>query len=97
MGMFSVASFWAQAAGDGIPQWMLQFGALGLCSFMVLQNYNQQRALSGVIERKDREIASLVNRLETITLQNAKAMNRLAQALEDRPCLASDQRIYFDR
>lgn len=57
------------------PDWIIQFGALGIVLFMVFQNYRQTRDLM------------------KLSADNARSMNRLAQALEDRPCLQDDQRI----
>lgn len=91
--VFGASSLAASAVGGDAPQWLFQFGALGLCAFMVFQNYNQQNRLTKVIDRKDGEIGTLVDRLEEISSRQAEGLARLAQALEDRPCVAGDQRI----
>lgn len=57
------------------PNWVIQFGALGIVAFMVFQNYRQTRELM------------------KLSAEQARAMNRISQCLEDRPCLQDDQRI----
>jgi len=64
----------------------LQFGALGLVGFMVFQNYRQSRD-------KDKTISSQSERMARLIADDTDAKNRLAQVLEDRPCIAKDQRI----
>ena len=72
---------------------VLQFGALGLCAYMV---YDQR------IERKAQrdERIELVTSLRAKEIENKKllekfidATNRLSEALEDKPCLLGDQRV----
>lgn len=76
---------------------ILQFGALGLCAYMV---YDQR------LERKQHreERKELVQSLQTKEHENkmlienfTAATNRLAEALEDKPCLIGDQRIEFNK
>ena len=67
----------------------LDYGALGLCAFMVAWMcwHNSQLAASN--DRKDKILGEL-------NAKNTAAYNRLANLLEDRPCLFKDNRIKDD-
>lgn len=64
----------------------VQYGALGLCAVMVIFLINLIKAQAEVIKEKDKKLMSLLE-------AHLKATNRLAEALEDRPCLESDSRV----
>ncbi len=64
----------------------LEYGSLSVIAFMVIQNYRQSKYAA---ERDDKKN----ERLEELTTKNTSALNRMAQALEDRPCLGGDQRL----
>ena len=76
----------ATMLGQALGTAALQFGALGLCAFMVMQNYRAQRAMAAELDRRNQ-------RMEDLVAHNTESMNRLAQALGDRPCLREDSRI----
>lgn len=88
LAVFAAAGVAADLVGPAIPwaDWIMRFGALGLCGFMVFQNYRQMRETNRVLNRKDAEIRRLSD-------NSVAAMNRIAEALEDRPCLAGDSRV----
>ena len=64
----------------------LQYGALGLCAVMVLHNAYERRAQAKELDRRAQVMEGLIQ-------ANTAAMNRLAGALGDRPCLADDSRV----
>ncbi len=64
----------------------LQYGALGLCAIVVIFLCGHIRVLTDKIDRKDRVLGELYEK-------NTKAYSRLADLLEDRPCLMKDKRI----
>ena len=80
------------AAGFGIVsevptlEPVLQYGALGLCGAMVVMNWLSSREMAKRLDESRTRIVELHTR--TIT-----TLDRLCQALEDRPCLANDQRV----
>ena len=59
---------------------------ISLLAFMVFQSYRQQTAMGKQLDKQNARLAQLV-------ADDTDAKNRLAQALEDRPCLKGDQRI----
>jgi len=80
------------------PAWISRFGALGLCAFMVFQNYRQSDALGKVITRQDEtiekhhsEIVGLTLNLATALAQNTRALSDMTAGLHDRPCMAKDR------
>lgn len=64
----------------------LQYGALGLCAIIVVFLCGFIRQLIDKLDRKDQTLADLYKK-------NTDAFNRLADLLEDRPCLNNDHRI----
>ena len=65
---------------------VLQYGALGLCALMVINSIRERRQMAAELDRRAR-------RMEDLVKHNTDAMNRLAQALGDRPCLREDSRV----
>lgn len=65
---------------------LLQFGALGLVGFMVMQNARQRKELHTSIDKNQDRYAALVTR-------ETEAKHRLCDLLGDRPCLLNDSRI----
>ena len=87
-----------------LPAWILQFGALGLCGYMIWRLHAQQQALIelhkaerdellAAIRRKDDLLDRRNESLAALSRQNIAAYHRLADLLEDRPCLHQDHRI----
>ncbi len=86
------------AVGASVPTGnFLQFGALGLVAFMILQNYRQQNALGKVIAEKDRAIAEQNGRMANLIAADTDAKNRLADVLKDRTCLVGDVRLALQK
>jgi len=88
----------AQATDAGVYGWVSRFGALGLCAFMVFQNYRQSDALGKIITRKDatiekrdQEIIGLTRSLATALEQNTQALNEITDSLNERPCMAKKE------
>lgn len=69
---------------------LLEIGALGLCALMVFMSYKERKETA--VERKE-ERSSLVTELQERTDAFTKAVNRISEALEDRPCVKNDKRI----
>jgi len=93
LGVFAGCSMVGTIPSPGIPGWVFQFGALGLVAFMVLQNYRQQTATIKVVKEKDKQIAEYNERMARLVSEYTDATRRLAECLEDRPCIQGDQRI----
>jgi len=81
---FGCAMFLA-ATEPGGPAY-LQYGALGLCAMVVLFLCIFIRDLITKLDRKDQVLADLQQK-------SIEAYARLADMLEDRPCLKNDKRI----
>lgn len=64
----------------------LNFGALGLCAVMIWQNWKDRQQLARELDRRHAHAEQLLQ-------NNIAAMNRLADALADRPCLTDDSRV----
>jgi hypothetical protein len=103
IGVISVLGLTAYAGGS-LPGWCLQFGALGLCGYMVWRLHAQQQELIesrtaeheeliAVIRKKDALLDRRTEELAALSRQNIAAYHRLADLLEDRPCLQKDHRI----
>lgn len=76
---------------------VLQFGALGLCGYMVFCNIRYQNSLIDQhrIER-EKLVASLertANTYERLLERTVTMMNRITDTLDDRPCLHKDPRL----
>jgi hypothetical protein len=91
-----LASVLAEASvGGGVYEWVNRFGALGLCAFMVFQNYRQSERLGRVIAKKDEviearntELMKLTKSLATAIDRNTNAMSGMSKTLRERPCMA---------
>lgn len=75
---------------------VLQFGAFGLCAMMMLGVWK-------LLEQHRRERAELVESLKVkeaenkqLAIASIQAMNKIAEALKDRKCVAGDNRIKVD-
>lgn len=84
-------------AGQSAQSPVVEYGALGLCGAVVMFLCNY---LKGLTKQHREERAELVTSMQTkdkqlaeLTKLNTAAYNRLADLLEDRPCLCKDQRI----
>lgn len=75
------------------PTWVLNFGALGLCAYMIWRNEARQKDLIRVIDKQQDKSEEKNKRMEKLVDDHAKSNNRLAEALEHRPCLANDRVI----
>lgn len=64
----------------------VQYGALGLCGVMVVFLISHIKAQAEIIKAKDEKLTELLT-------DDIKAKNRLAEALEDRPCICEDSRV----
>lgn len=64
----------------------LDYGALGLCAICILFLCGFVKQLIDKIDKKDLQ-------LNEHYVQNTRAFDRLADLLEDRPCLMKDKRI----
>jgi hypothetical protein len=64
----------------------LQYGALGLCSVIVVFLCKHIIQLTDKLDKKDKNFIDLCER-------NTTAYHRLTSLLEDRPCLMNDKRI----
>lgn len=62
-----------------------QYGALGLCTAMVLFLISHIKAQVKVIEKKDNKLTELLEK-------DIDSRNRLSECLKDRPCLGDDSR-----
>jgi len=99
LGLFGVAQLIdpiiAQIPGaDGLSGWIQTFGALGLCGFMVFQNYRQSDALGKIIARKDEMLEAKDGQMVCITRDlmeaiqnNTLALGRIVESLNQRPCI----------
>jgi len=81
----------AQSSPDG----MLQYGALGLCAVLVLADIQRQNKMGQRIDEKDKllerrseQITELSTRVLAALEEDARSRIRLAETLENRPCLA---------
>lgn len=81
------------ASAMPFPTWALQFGALGLCGYMIWRNEKRQKELIRVIDKQQDKAEEKNQRLEKLVDDHTKSNNRLAEALEHRPCLANERVI----
>ena len=88
-----LGSFAGVATPASLPSWALQFGALGLCGFMIWQNSLRSKSLIKVIDSQQEKMEVKNQRIEKLIDDHTKSNNRLAEALEHRPCLANDRAI----
>ena len=102
LGLFGAAALidpiLAQVPGaDGLSGWIQTFGALGLCGFMVFQNYRQSDALGKIIARKDEMLETKDSQMVAITRDlmlaiqnNTIALGRIVESLNQRPCIMGE-------
>ena len=83
--VFAYAGLANTGAVGVIPDWM-QYGSFGLCCVLVIYLMYQLDKMGKVIGKKDDKFIELMK-------EDIESRNRLSQALEDRPCLAHDQRV----
>jgi len=93
LAVFALGTLASAGSGGMLEEMVMRFGALALVGFMVIQNYRQQRATNKVLERKDQEGTHAQERLARLTAEQTEATNRLAKALEDRPCLVGEGKL----
>lgn len=74
------------ASSENLQPPYLQYGALGLCAFLVACLVKYLFHQSDLLTKQNEKLADL-------TKNNTEAYNRLANMLEDRPCLKKDSRI----
>ena len=82
------------SAVGGVYNWINDFGALGLCAFMIFQNYRQSEAMGkiitakdAVIERRDQEIIDLTRDVALAIEKNTQALSTMTSSLGERPCM----------
>ena len=83
----------AQHTTGYLAELIFQYGAFGLVVFMVVQSYRQAQETGQVLTKKDLRIQALTTELIEARRELTGAVNRLAEALEDRPCVMGDQRF----
>lgn len=72
---------------------LIQFGALGLCGYMVLMNYRDRDRMLKVLDKRDEYIREEIEARAQLMDKLTTAMNRISETLEDRPCILGDSRI----
>ena len=96
LAMFGIANLSAPLlaqAGGGVEEWIAKLGALGLCGFMVLQNYRQSEAMGKIIREKDAQLIDLTKQYLAAEQRHSDAINGLSSALRGRPCIMGDRRF----
>ena len=86
-----VADAMPTADGSGLEKIVAGGGVLALCAFMLLQNYRQQAATNKVLREKDAQIIAQTASYQGLLKEKIETDNRLAAALEARPCLYKDR------
>jgi hypothetical protein len=80
----------AIADASGVPGMeFLEYGALGLCSLMVIMNFVERQKMGKRLDVQGEELIEL----HKTTLGT---MSKLTDALHDRPCLVHDTRVKKD-
>jgi len=101
LGTFAVANLSVGAVAQTPPaaweDWIQKLGALGLCAFMVLQNYRQTEALAKVVAGKDSQILEMVKQNSVDRQESSAALKELSAVLRERPCIMGGQRIAHPR
>jgi len=92
-GIANLAGPCLSQAGPGIEDWVSKLGALGLCGFMVLQNYRQSDNMAKVLKAKDDQIISLTQQYLEASQRHTDAINAISGALRNRPCIVGDRRF----
>lgn len=74
------------------PEWLYQFGAMGLVGFMIVQNYRQTTATAQLLEQKDRQTQDIQERLERLCIRQITESERLRDTLENlKTCFLSQR------
>jgi len=71
---------------DGLPGDAYQFGALGLCAWMVYRNYT-------FAAKKDAEIEKLTRSIIDLHDVTMKTIHRITDVLSTKKCVADDKTI----
>jgi len=96
LGLFTICGIADSATGANTEPF-LQYGALGLVGFMVLQNYRQHRDTCKVVREKDQLLQKQNERIARLVAEQTEAAHRLAEVLEDRSRIAKDKRIQEEK
>ncbi len=70
---------------------VLEIGALGLCGFMITQNYRQRAGMARIIAHKDAEIRKAETRANTLAVKFTDAVNQLTATIAARPCVRAGE------
>ena len=92
------AAFAAVASStSAIDNPYIQYGALGLCAIMVIFQCKRLSSMSKEHREERKELVASIEkrdeRLADVTERCIQSYNRLADVLNDRPCLHRDRRI----
>ena len=60
---------------SGVPAGAVEYGALGLCGFMVWQNYRVQDRLGKVIDNQHKEFVKIARETAEVITKNTTAMD----------------------
>jgi len=77
----------SQITDPGVYGWISKFGTLGLCAFMVFQNYRQSDSLGKVIAVKDAQNMELQREVLNAIEKNTQALAALTDGFAKRPCI----------
>lgn len=72
---------------------VLQYGALGIVLVMVIMNWIDRQRTNKVLERKDAQIQGQLDRMQSVTSNTIRTMDRFCNLLERRPCLRGQVRV----
>ena len=86
-GVFAASNLCVAQAGTPWEDLITKVGALGLCAFMVLQNYRQSENLGKVIGAKDEQIIDLTKQYMEDRRLARKVLQELSDGLQNRPCI----------
>jgi len=95
-GVFALANLAtpvAQTGTGGAEEWVAKLGALGLCAFMVFQNYRQSEAMARVLRAKDDQLITLTKQYLDASQRHTDALNGISAALRSRPCIVGDRQF----
>ena len=89
----AMISSMAASAASTLPAWIMQYGALGLCAYMVWRAERHRASLIVVIGEQQKELAAVRDQFVKIVQENTESNRQLRSALHDRPCLVDDGRV----
>ena len=95
-GVFALANLaapLAQGSTGDVEEWVARLGALGLCAFMVFQNYRQSEAMGRVLRAKDDQLITLTKQYLEASQRHTDAINGISAALRQRPCIIGDRQF----